>query len=134
MGLGGRKGLFVPASHEECESSCRLDADLRILRRQTLGPVDTVDRGVRFTDRCLYPAAEQPGPGQVGIERQRQLDESISIRHLTTKLRKRESAGAQGYRVVRAELDGAPGQSLRLPHFLRPVAHPAARIARGIGS
>ena len=93
------------------------------------GPVNPGDSRLALSHPVPHPTAEHPAPSKVGIERQGPFDQIFTLAKFAVDECQRHSGRSQRHRVVTAEVDRHPGQSLGLGGLLVFVHHPAGDLA-----
>jgi len=101
----------------------------RVARAQAQCALEAAHRRLVLTAKNSYPAAVVPCRCQVGVERERLINEGETSIDVTSNIRKSVPAPTERNRVIPAQFCSSPGQPCSFRDLLHEVLHPAVRLA-----
>src|SRR5476649_865425 len=101
----------------------------RVARTQAQCALEAVYRRLVLTAENSYPAAVVTYCCQVGVERERLINEGETGIDVTSNISKSVPAPTECNRIIPAQFCSSPGQPCGFRDLLHEASHPAVRLA-----
>ena len=127
--------LFVATSNEVGKGNSSAHAEQAWILRTEIHSAGNADNCVvGFTEPGLYPATEQPCPGQIWIECHAFFNQGIASLQFSRHEGQRNARRAERHGIIRTKLYSPAREPLSLDDLKRPVNNPATGLALRIAA